>query len=91
MPLFLTLIDLKKTSVTVETEAVIEDLGNQGVPSQYLRMLRELYNNFTTSISPFYEEVITTLARQGDTISPELLCRSRERYASYGMGKHGSS
>uniref|UniRef100_A0A7I5EAV9 Endo/exonuclease/phosphatase domain-containing protein n=1 Tax=Haemonchus contortus TaxID=6289 RepID=A0A7I5EAV9_HAECO len=37
-----------------ETEAVIKALGNQGVPSQYIRMLRELYDKFTTRISPFY-------------------------------------
>ncbi|XGW34855.1 hypothetical protein V3C99_018696 [Haemonchus contortus] len=52
MPLFLTFIDLKKAFDTVETEAVIEALANQGVPTQYIRMLRELYDNFTTRISP---------------------------------------
>nr|CDJ83065.1 endonuclease-reverse transcriptase [Haemonchus contortus] len=35
MPLCLTLIDLKKTFDTVEAEAVIEALGNQGVLTQY--------------------------------------------------------
>ncbi|VDO28401.1 unnamed protein product [Haemonchus placei] len=33
MPLCLTFIDLKKAFDTVETEAVIEALGNQGVPT----------------------------------------------------------
>ncbi|XGW12362.1 hypothetical protein V3C99_013233, partial [Haemonchus contortus] len=56
MPLCLTFIDLKKAFDTVETEAVIEALGNQGVPTQYIRMLRELYDSFTTRISPFYKE-----------------------------------
>uniref|UniRef100_A0A7I4XYH1 Reverse transcriptase domain-containing protein n=1 Tax=Haemonchus contortus TaxID=6289 RepID=A0A7I4XYH1_HAECO len=76
MPLCITFIDLKKAFDTVETEAVIEALGNQGVPIQYVRMLRELYDNFTTRISPFSEEIITNVNRgvqQGDTISPELL------------------
>nr|CDJ81081.1 RNA-directed DNA polymerase (reverse transcriptase) domain containing protein [Haemonchus contortus] len=50
MPLRLTFIDLKKAFDTVETEAVIETLGNQGVPTQYIRMLRELYDNFMTRI-----------------------------------------
>nr|CDJ85020.1 RNA-directed DNA polymerase (reverse transcriptase) domain containing protein [Haemonchus contortus] len=75
MPLSLTFIDLKKAFDTVETEAVIEALGNQGVPTQYIRMLRELYNSFTTRISPFYKEVIVNVkrgVRQGDTISPKL-------------------
>ncbi|XGW29870.1 hypothetical protein V3C99_009149 [Haemonchus contortus] len=53
MPLCLTFIDLKKALDTVETEAIIEDLGNQGAPTQYIRMLRELYDNFAIRISPF--------------------------------------
>uniref|UniRef100_A0A7I4YYH0 Reverse transcriptase domain-containing protein n=1 Tax=Haemonchus contortus TaxID=6289 RepID=A0A7I4YYH0_HAECO len=56
MPLCLTFIDLKKAFDTAETEAVIEALGNQAVPTQYIRMLRELYDSFTTRISPFYKE-----------------------------------
>uniref|UniRef100_A0A7I4Z6H2 Reverse transcriptase domain-containing protein n=1 Tax=Haemonchus contortus TaxID=6289 RepID=A0A7I4Z6H2_HAECO len=59
MPLCLTFIDLKKAFDTVETEAVIEALGNQGVPTQYIRMLRELYDSFTTRISPFYKSLST--------------------------------
>uniref|UniRef100_A0A7I4Z3I2 Reverse transcriptase domain-containing protein n=1 Tax=Haemonchus contortus TaxID=6289 RepID=A0A7I4Z3I2_HAECO len=75
MPLCLTFIALKEAFDTVETEAVIEALGNQGVPTQFIRMLRELYDNFTTRISPFYKEVIINVkrgVRQGDTISPKL-------------------
>ncbi|VDO29865.1 unnamed protein product [Haemonchus placei] len=53
MPLCLTFIDLKKVFDSVETEAVIEALGNQGVPTQYTRMLCELYDSFTTRISQF--------------------------------------
>uniref|UniRef100_A0A7I4Z233 Reverse transcriptase domain-containing protein n=1 Tax=Haemonchus contortus TaxID=6289 RepID=A0A7I4Z233_HAECO len=59
----------------VETEAVNEALGNQGVPTQYIRMLRELYDNFTTRISPFYKKVIINVkrgVRQGNTISPKF-------------------
>uniref|UniRef100_A0A7I4YIY3 Reverse transcriptase domain-containing protein n=1 Tax=Haemonchus contortus TaxID=6289 RepID=A0A7I4YIY3_HAECO len=81
MPLCLTFIDLKKAFDTVETEAVIEALGNQGVPTQYIRMLRELYDNFTTRISPFYKEVIINVkrgVRQGDTISPKLFSAALE-------------
>uniref|UniRef100_A0A7I5ECP8 Reverse transcriptase domain-containing protein n=2 Tax=Haemonchus contortus TaxID=6289 RepID=A0A7I5ECP8_HAECO len=72
---------IEKAFDTVETEAVNEALGNQGVPTQYVRMLRELYNNFTTRISPFYEEVIINVkrgVRQGDTISPELFSAALE-------------
>ncbi|KAK6761096.1 hypothetical protein RB195_022239 [Necator americanus] len=47
MPLYLTFIDLKKAFDSVETEAVVEALDNQGVPTQYIKVLRELYSNFT--------------------------------------------
>ncbi|EPB76168.1 hypothetical protein ANCCEY_04764 [Ancylostoma ceylanicum] len=64
MPPSLTFIDLRKAFDTVETEAVLEALGNQGVPTQYIRIFRELCSNFTTGISPFYDD-ITIDARRG--------------------------
>ncbi|KAK6734144.1 hypothetical protein RB195_017738 [Necator americanus] len=56
MPLCLT--GLKKAFDSVETEAVVEALDNQGVPTQNIKVLRELYSNFTTGISPFYKNII---------------------------------
>ncbi|KAK6765035.1 hypothetical protein RB195_025101 [Necator americanus] len=58
MSLCLTFIDLKKAFNSIETEAVMETLDNQGVPSQYIKVLRGLYSNFTTAISPFYKNII---------------------------------
>ncbi|EYC12427.1 hypothetical protein Y032_0047g1473 [Ancylostoma ceylanicum] len=63
MPLCLTFIDLKKAFDTVETEAVLEALGNQGVPTQYIRIFRELYSNFTTRIPPFYDNITIDVRR----------------------------
>ncbi|KAK6730378.1 hypothetical protein RB195_007068 [Necator americanus] len=78
MPLCLTFIDLKKAFDSVETEAVVEALDNQGVPTQYIKVLHkgELYSNFTTGISPFYKNIIIKMkkrVRQGDTIPPKIL------------------
>ncbi|KAK6740080.1 hypothetical protein RB195_008510 [Necator americanus] len=64
MPLCLTFIDLKKAFDSVETEAVVEALDNQGVPTQYIKVLRELYSNFTTGISPFYKNIIIDVKRR---------------------------
>ncbi|KAK6727922.1 hypothetical protein RB195_005532 [Necator americanus] len=77
MPLCLTFIELKKTFDSVETEA----LDNQGVPTQYIKVLRELYSNFTTGISPFYKNIIIDVkrgVRQGDTISPKIFTATLE-------------
>ncbi|KAK6732637.1 hypothetical protein RB195_016789 [Necator americanus] len=75
MPLCFTFIDLKKAFDSVEAEAVVEALDNQGVPTQYIKALRELYSNFTTGISPFYKNIIIDVKRgirQDDTISPKI-------------------
>ncbi|KAK6762585.1 hypothetical protein RB195_023346 [Necator americanus] len=81
MPLCLTFIDLKKAFDSVETEAVVEALDNQGVPTQYIKVLRELYSNFTTAISPFYKNIVIDVkrgVRQGDTISPKIFTATLE-------------
>ncbi|KAK6749445.1 hypothetical protein RB195_001821 [Necator americanus] len=65
-------IHLKKAFDSGETEGVVEALDNQGVPTQYIKVLRELYSSFTTGISPFYKNIVIDVkrVRQGDTISP---------------------
>ncbi|VDP55367.1 unnamed protein product [Heligmosomoides polygyrus] len=50
-------------------------LHAQRVPSQYVKVLRELYSGFATKIPPFYNDVVINVDRrvqQGDTISPKL-------------------
>ncbi|KAK6763347.1 hypothetical protein RB195_023883 [Necator americanus] len=72
MPLCLSLIGLKKAFDTVETEAVIQASDNLGVLTPYIKILRNLYSNFTTKISPFHNDVIIDVkrgVRQDDTIS----------------------
>ncbi|KAK6762000.1 hypothetical protein RB195_022916 [Necator americanus] len=81
MPLCLTFIELKKAFDSVETEAVVEALDNQGVPTQYIKVLRESYSNFTTGISPFYKNIIIDVKkgfRQGNTISPKIFTATLE-------------
>ncbi|KAE9412286.1 hypothetical protein Angca_007148, partial [Angiostrongylus cantonensis] len=74
-PLCLTFIDLHKAFDSSKIEAVMESLGSQGVPTQYIKILRELYKNFTTKISAFYNDINVDVKRgfgQGHTISPKL-------------------
>ncbi|KAK6764498.1 hypothetical protein RB195_024719 [Necator americanus] len=67
MMLCLIFIDLKKAFDPVEMEAVVEALDNQGVPTQYIKVLRELYSNFTTGILPFYK-IIIDVKRGSDSV-----------------------
>ncbi|KAK6743922.1 hypothetical protein RB195_010923 [Necator americanus] len=75
MPLCLSFIDLKKAFYSAETEAVMEALDNQGVHTQYMKVLRAWYSNFTTIVSPFYKNIIVDVKigiQQGDTISAKI-------------------
>ncbi|KAE9412630.1 hypothetical protein Angca_007102, partial [Angiostrongylus cantonensis] len=74
-PLCFTFIDLEKAFDSTEIEAVLEALGSQGVPTQYIKILRELYKNCSSKISPFYNDINVDVkrgVRRGDTISPKL-------------------
>ncbi|WKY00676.1 hypothetical protein Q1695_015031 [Nippostrongylus brasiliensis] len=72
---------IEKAFDSVETEAVIEALCKQGVSTQYVKILYELYKRFTTVITPFYNNVRINVkrgVRQGDTTSPKLFNASLE-------------
>ncbi|KJH39649.1 hypothetical protein DICVIV_14470 [Dictyocaulus viviparus] len=62
-PLCLTFIDLKKAFDSVETEAVMEELTNQALPTPYIKILRELYRNFTTKTTLFYKDIIINVKK----------------------------
>ena len=66
----------------------MEALDNQGVTTQYIKVLREIYSNFTTGIWPFYKNNINNNiniiidvkrgVRQGDTTSPKIFTATLE-------------
>uniref|UniRef100_A0A0K0DAY1 Reverse transcriptase domain-containing protein n=1 Tax=Angiostrongylus cantonensis TaxID=6313 RepID=A0A0K0DAY1_ANGCA len=62
-PLCLTFINLQEAFYSIEIEAVMEAFGSQGVPAQYVKILRELFRNFTTKISPFYNDINVDVMR----------------------------
>ncbi|KAK6762106.1 hypothetical protein RB195_022992 [Necator americanus] len=74
---------------TVETEAVMEGLNNQGVPPPCIKILRELYSNFMSKFSPLYNDAIINVkrgVRQGIANFPQnIQCHYRERDARIGM------
>ncbi|EPB71285.1 hypothetical protein ANCCEY_09618 [Ancylostoma ceylanicum] len=40
-----------------------EPYGNQGVPVQYIKIFYERYSNFTTRITPFYDDITFDVSR----------------------------
>ncbi|KAE9414979.1 hypothetical protein Angca_003702, partial [Angiostrongylus cantonensis] len=74
-PLCLIFIDLKKAFGSIEIESITKSVYSQGVSTQYIKILREMYKNFTTRTSPFYNDInidVKRGVRQGDTVSPKL-------------------
>ncbi|XGW33882.1 hypothetical protein V3C99_017958 [Haemonchus contortus] len=70
----LCVIDLREAFDTVETEAVIEALSNQCVPTQFIRMLRDI-----VPITPHIERAERMLAEE--IRSSELRRRTKIRDA----------
>ncbi|EYC46115.1 hypothetical protein Y032_0407g910 [Ancylostoma ceylanicum] len=94
MPLCLTFIDLKKAFDTVETEAVLEALGTQGVPTQYIRI-------FLSSIATSRPESRHSRRhhyrrqKRGSTrrhcVAETIHRHPRGRHATIGVGQYGSA
>ncbi|EFO97114.1 hypothetical protein CRE_30476 [Caenorhabditis remanei] len=75
IPITMVFIDFKKAFDTIEPTALWESLKTQGIDSVYIKLLKECYNDCSTTITPFYNPVnipITRGVRQGDPISPNL-------------------
>ncbi|KAK6749192.1 hypothetical protein RB195_001658 [Necator americanus] len=80
MPLCLTFIDFKKAFDSVETEAVVEALDNQRVPTQYIKVLRESRPEFRLEggCELWYNP------------TQNIHSHPRERNAKVGIGRLGS-
>ncbi|KAK6752117.1 hypothetical protein RB195_003499 [Necator americanus] len=65
----------------VGTEAVMWALDGQGFLTQYTKVHRELYSNFTTRILPFYKNITVNVKRElrhGDKILLEIFTATLE-------------
>ncbi|KAK6762741.1 hypothetical protein RB195_023448 [Necator americanus] len=75
LPLVLTFIDYEKAFDSVETNAILSALVDQGVEASYVRILANCYDRCTTRIQLFHRPLTIPIGkggRQGDTISPKL-------------------
>ncbi|KAK6749531.1 hypothetical protein RB195_001879 [Necator americanus] len=72
LPLVLTFIDYKRAFHSVETNAILSALVDQG---SYVRTLANRYDRCSTKIQLFHRSLTIPIGkgvRQGDTISPKL-------------------
>ncbi|KAK6742498.1 hypothetical protein RB195_010017 [Necator americanus] len=73
--LALTFVDYGKASGSVETNAILSALVDQGVDVSYMRTLASCYDRCTTRIQLFHRSLTIPIGkevRQVDTISPKL-------------------
>lgn len=74
-PLCFLFIDFKKAFDTVEHNAVLKSLIDQGIDPSYVRIIQDINSNTSTQITMFNTPIkiqINRGVRQGDVISPNL-------------------
>ncbi|KAK6760491.1 hypothetical protein RB195_021816 [Necator americanus] len=75
LSLDLTFVDYEKAFDSVETNAILSALVDQGVDASYMRTLANCYERCTTRIQLFHRLLTIPIGkgvRRGDTISPKL-------------------
>uniref|UniRef100_A0A7I4Y8T5 Reverse transcriptase domain-containing protein n=1 Tax=Haemonchus contortus TaxID=6289 RepID=A0A7I4Y8T5_HAECO len=75
MPLVLTFVDYEKAFDSVETNAVLSALVDQGVDPPYIRILADCSSRCSATVQLFQRPLPIPIGkgvRQGDTISPKL-------------------
>ena len=75
IPLFITFIDYKKAFDSMQTQAVLTSLQEQGIEDVYIKLLKEIYTNSSITVHLHKESNTINIRRavwQGDTISPKL-------------------
>ena len=77
LPLCLAFVDYEKAFDSIETNAVIQALKNQGIETTYIKIIKEIYTNATATLQLHQDSkpiIIRRGVRRGDTISPKVSC-----------------
>ena len=75
LPLVLTFVDYEKAFDSIETNAILSALVDQGVDGSYVRTLADCYKNCSTTVQLFHRPLSIPIGkgvRQGDRMSPKL-------------------
>ena len=81
IPLCIAFVDYKKAFHSVQTQAVLTSLQEQGIDAVYIELVKEIYTNSSMKVHLHKESnKINTRrgVRQGDTISPKLFTTELE-------------
>ena len=80
IPLSIAFIDYKKAFDSVQTQAVLTSLQEQGIEDVYIVLLKEIYSNSSMTVHLHKESKINIRRgiRQGDTASPKLFTAALE-------------
>ena len=81
IPLCIAFVDYEKAFDSVQTQAVLTSLQEQGIEDVYIELLKEIYTNNSMTVHLHKESNkinITRGVRQGGTISPKLFTSALE-------------
>ncbi|NNK28772.1 MAG: reverse transcriptase family protein, partial [Flavobacteriaceae bacterium] len=81
LPLCAIFVDFEKAFDSVEIDAILSALINQGIETKYVQLIKEIYTNSSTTatLNNMKTKIkIKKGVRQGDTISPKLFTASLE-------------
>ena len=82
LPLCLIFVDFEKAFDSVEIDAILKSLLQQGIEEQYIKLLKDIYSECTPTVHLKNEGIrihINKGVRQGDTISPKLFTSCLEQ------------
>jgi hypothetical protein len=82
IPICLAFVDYEKAFDSVETCSVLEALQEQGINNKYIKLMRDIYSDSSTTVRLHKESnkiKINKGVRQGDTISPKLFTACLEK------------
>ncbi|MEG7522153.1 MAG: reverse transcriptase domain-containing protein, partial [Chromatiales bacterium] len=81
IPLCLAFVDYEKSFDSVQTQAVLTSLQEQGIEDVYVELMKDIYTNSSTTVHLHIDSSKINIrrgVRQGDTISPKQFTATLE-------------